>query len=89
MEPSADQLTGFATQADVAAWSQMPPELSLPFPKPIGASGQEYPSMLGMMEINEVPSETSSLTIEDKPLAQVQKGCIRPAVHGYRLVAGN
>ena len=66
----------------------MSSEVSSPFTKVIGASGQKRPRILGMMELDEVHAETSKITFGKTPLTLMQKGSIRSAVRVCRLVAG-
>ena len=71
-EPSASQLEKFATLSDVTKWTQMSPDVSGPFFQIMGATGQEPPRMLWMMEVDEVLAETSKMTIGDSLLTSLR-----------------
>ena len=67
---------------EVATWTQMSPDVSGPFFKIIGATGQEHSRTLGMMEEDEVLAETTQMTINDSPLTSMQNCSIRSVAHG-------
>ena len=52
----------------------MPPEVSGTFFQVIGATAQEHPRMLAMVEEDEVPAETTKMAIKDRSLTLMQKG---------------
>ena len=87
-EPTAEDLVNFKTLESVVNWTKMPMEVSAPFLGLVGATGQEHPCVLGMMEHEEIQEVIKDLKIGDKNLNIIQRGHIRTIVHVCRLVAG-
>ena len=87
-EPTAEDLANFKTLESVVIWTKMPMEVSAPFLALVGATGQEHPCVLGMLEYEEIQEVIKDLKIGDKNLNIIQKGHIRTVVHVRRLVAG-
>ena len=87
-EPTAEEFASFKTLTDVVSWSKMLPEVSDSFMDSIGASGQEHPCVLGMMEHEEVQEVIKDLKVGYKSLNLMQKGHIRTVMHVCKLVAG-
>ena len=85
-ELSAEVLQGFGSLKEVAAWTNMPENVSNTFFELVGATGDEHPRVLGMMEQDEVFAEVAKIIIAGKPPTIIQKGFIRTMVHICRLV---
>ena len=73
-EPSVEELAKLATLKDVAQLVAMPTNVPSSLFTALGATGDEHPSVLGMMEAEEIAAEISGLKIEDKDLSIIQKG---------------
>ena len=86
-EPSVEELAKLATLKDVAQLVAMPTNVSSSLFTALGATGDEHPSVLGMMEAEEITAEISGLKIEDKDLSIIHKGHIRKLIHLSRLIA--
>ena len=83
-----DVLVKLATLKEVAQLVAMPPNVSASLFATLGATGEEHPSVLGMMEAEEIAAEIASVKIEEKDPSIIQKGHIRKLIHLCRLIAG-
>ena len=85
-EPSAEVLQSFGSLKAVAAWTNMPENVSKTFFELVGATGDEFLRVLGMLEPDDVFAEIALLFFAGKPPTIIQKGFIRTMVHMCRLV---
>ena len=87
-EPAVDVLVKLATLKEVADLVAMPHNVSASLFAALGATEDEHPSVLGMMDAEEIAAEISGLKIEQKDPNIIQKGHIRKMIHLCRLIAG-
>ena len=87
-EPAVDVLVKLATLKEVAELVAMPQNGSASLFAALRATGEEHPSVFGMMEAEETAADISGLKIEQKDPRIIQKGHIRTLIHLCRLIAG-